>query len=75
LASSKDQGWATFRRSLLLALSNPKGLLIFSALLLQFIQPQASLISQYLTLSLVTALIDIAAMGITLPAAITPCAC
>ncbi len=63
-AISRDQGWAAFRRSLLVALSNPKGLLFFSAFLPQFIQPQISLISQYLTLALVTALIDIAAMGI-----------
>ncbi|WP_287881581.1 LysE family translocator [Aquitalea sp.] len=66
-ASTRDnnngQGRAAFRRSLLIALSNPKGLLFFSAFLPQFIQPQASLAGQYATLALVTALIDIVAMS------------
>jgi homoserine/homoserine lactone efflux protein len=52
-----------FRRSLLVALSNPKGLLFFSAFLPQFIdttQPQAP---QYLLLALVTAVLDLAVMA------------
>ena len=61
---NKGLGRAAFRRSLLVALSNPKGLLFFSAFLPQFIQPQASLTGQYATLALVTALIDIVAMSV-----------
>lgn len=52
-----------FRRSLFVALSNPKGLLFFSAFLPQFIatsQPQAP---QYLVLALSTAAMDVAVMG------------
>ncbi len=52
-----------FRRSLLIALSNPKGLLFFSAFLPQFIitsQPQAP---QYLLLASVTAAMDVVVMG------------
>ncbi len=52
-----------FRRSLLIALSNPKGLLFFSAFLPQFIitsQPQAP---QYLLLASVTAALDVVVMG------------
>ncbi|MBN3815371.1 LysE family translocator [Paraburkholderia sp. Se-20369] len=57
-------GWSAFRRSLLVALSNPKGLLFFSAFLPQFIQPQADVTPQYITLAIVTALIDIALMSV-----------
>lgn len=52
-----------FVRSLLVALSNPKGLLFFSAFLPQFIdttQPQAP---QYAVLALLTATLDIAVMA------------
>lgn len=52
-----------FRRGLLVALSNPKGLLFFSAFLPQFIdtsQPQAP---QYLLLGLVTAAMDALVMA------------
>lgn len=52
-----------FARSLAVALSNPKGLLFFSAFLPQFInvnQPQAS---QYLQLALLTAAIDITVLA------------
>jgi threonine/homoserine/homoserine lactone efflux protein len=47
-----------FRRSLLVALGNPKGLLFFSALLPQFIEPTAPLAAQYATLGLIFVLID-----------------
>jgi homoserine/homoserine lactone efflux protein len=53
-----------FRRSLLVALSNPKGLLFFSAFLPQFIatsQPQAP---QYVMLALATAAIDVVVMAL-----------
>ncbi|WP_211214740.1 LysE family translocator [Chitiniphilus shinanonensis] len=52
-----------FTRSLLVALSNPKGLLFFSAFLPQFIDTAAPQAAQYLTLALATALLDVAVMG------------
>ncbi|KWO78572.1 lysine transporter LysE [Burkholderia ubonensis] len=55
-------GWSAFRRSLLVALSNPKGLLFFSAFLPQFIHARAAVAPQYVTLAITTALIDIALM-------------
>lgn len=54
---------AAFRRSLGVALSNPKGLLFFSAFLPQFIdtsQPQAA---QYAILALASAVLDALVMG------------
>jgi threonine/homoserine/homoserine lactone efflux protein len=52
-----------FRRSLLVSLSNPKGLLFFSAFLPQFIsttQPQAP---QYMLLAIATAALDVVVMA------------
>ncbi len=64
-ASEKPlSGRAAFLRSLLVALSNPKGLLFFSAFLPQFIRPEGAIAAQYITLALITALIDIALMSI-----------
>lgn len=57
-------GRAAFLRSLLVALSNPKALLFFSAFLPQFIRPESPIAIQYITLALVTALIDIALMSV-----------
>lgn len=57
-------GRAAFMRSLLVALSNPKGLLFFSAFLPQFVQPAGAIAPQYVTLAVVTALIDIALMSV-----------
>lgn len=51
-----------FRRSLLVALGNPKGLLFFSALLPQFVDPMAPQAAQYLMLGGVFVLIDAAVM-------------
>lgn len=51
-----------FRRSLLVALGNPKGLLFFSALLPQFVDPTAPQVAQYMTLGVVFVLIDGAVM-------------
>lgn len=59
-----NDGWSAFRRSLLVALSNPKGLLFFSAFLPQFIQARADVTPQYITLAILTALIDIALMSV-----------
>jgi threonine/homoserine/homoserine lactone efflux protein len=55
-------GAAMFRRSLLVALTNPKGLLFFSALLPQFIDPAAPQTAQYAMLGLVFVLADGAVM-------------
>ena len=53
-----------FRRSLLVALSNPKGLLFFSAFLPQFIDPHAAQWPQYATLGVATAALDLAVMAV-----------
>ncbi len=63
-ATAPLSGRAAFLRSLLVALSNPKGLLFFSAFLPQFIRPEGALAAQYITLALVTALIDVALMSV-----------
>ncbi|WAI84915.1 MULTISPECIES: LysE family translocator [Achromobacter] len=57
-------GRSAFLRSLLVALSNPKGLLFFSAFLPQFIQTGFSVATQYITFALLTAIIDIALMSL-----------
>jgi len=57
-ANEARDGLSAFKRSLLVALSNPKGLLFFSAFLPQFIQPETSVAAQYATLAAVTAAID-----------------
>lgn len=54
---------AIFRKSLLVAVSNPKGYLFFAAFLPQFVDPSAPLIGQYLVLALVFVAVDIAAMA------------
>lgn len=61
-AASAASNSALFRRSLLVALGNPKGLLFFSALLPQFIEPGAPQAAQYAMLGLVFVLIDGALM-------------
>ncbi len=53
---------AVFLKSLLVALSNPKGLLFFSALLPQFINPTTQQGSQYLALACTFAAIDAVVM-------------
>ncbi|MCX5545561.1 LysE family transporter [Paraburkholderia sp. CNPSo 3076] len=45
-------GWSLFRLGLLSSATNPKGLLFFSALLPQFIDPQRNLVSQYAAVAL-----------------------
>ncbi len=57
-APRAGDGRAAFLRSLLVALSNPKGLLFHSAFLPQFVNPNAPVATQYITLALVTAVID-----------------
>lgn len=51
-----------FLKSFLVAVTNPKGYLFFSAFLPQFIDPAASQLQQYLVLALVFAGIDLAVM-------------
>jgi homoserine/homoserine lactone efflux protein len=63
LGNSSSTAARAFSRSLFVSLSNPKGLLFFFAFLPQFIdiaKPQAS---QYLSLALLTAAIDIVVMA------------
>ncbi|RQQ49441.1 LysE family translocator [Burkholderia stagnalis] len=48
----------------MVALSHPKGLLFFSAFLPPFIQARADVTPQYVTLAILTALIDIALMSV-----------
>lgn len=57
-------GKTAFLRSLMVGLSNPKGLLFFSAFLPQFIRPQEPVATQYLILALVSAAIDCIMMTI-----------
>lgn len=57
-------GKTAFLRSLMVGLSNPKGLLFFSAFLPQFIRPQEPVATQYLILALVSAIIDCIMMTI-----------
>ncbi|CAB3763062.1 lysine transporter LysE [Burkholderia sp. MSh2] len=63
-ADGARNGRAAFKRSLLVALSNPKGLLFFSAFLPQFIRPEANVAAQYATLAVLTAAIDIVLMAL-----------
>ena len=59
---SNPSGRTAFFRSFLVALSNPKGLLFFSAFLPQFIDISAPVAPQYLVLALLTAAMDIVVM-------------
>lgn len=61
-AASEDGSATLLRRSLLVALGNPKGLLFFCALLPQFIDPAAPQAAQYVALGQVFVLIDGAVM-------------
>jgi len=53
-------GWSLFRQGALSALTNPKGLLFFTAFLPQFIDPARSLLVQFLIMSGTFAVIEIA---------------
>lgn len=57
-------GRSAFLRALLVGLSNPKGLLFFSAFLPQFIRPGEPVAQQYLALALTSAAIDCVMMTI-----------
>jgi len=57
-------GRSAFVRALLVGLSNPKGLLFFSAFLPQFIRPDEPVVQQYLILAISSAAIDCVMMSI-----------
>ncbi len=63
-ADKRDRGEAfpIFRKSFLVAVTNPKGYLFFTAFLPQFIDVTAPLLSQYLVLALVFIAVDVAVM-------------
>ena len=53
-----------FRKSFLVAVTNPKGYLFFAAFLPQFVDMTEPLVGQYVTLAVVFVLIDVAVMAI-----------
>ncbi|MCY1271924.1 Homoserine/homoserine lactone efflux protein [compost metagenome] len=57
-------GRSAFLRALIVGLSNPKGLLFYSAFLPQFIQPTEPVAPQYAILALTSALVDCAMMSL-----------
>jgi threonine/homoserine/homoserine lactone efflux protein len=61
---STASGRSAFMRSLFVGLSNPKGLLFFSAFLPQFVRPDEPVTQQYIVLALVSAAIDCVMMAI-----------
>jgi len=62
LGSERPSVRAVFLRSFLVAVTNPKGYLFFSAFLPQFIAPDQPQLAQYLLLAVVFAAIDFAVM-------------
>ncbi|WP_374420008.1 LysE family translocator [Chromobacterium sp.] len=68
LAASEQGGEASgrgaFLRSLVVGLSNPKGLLFFTAFLPQFIRQEQPVVTQYMILAVVTACVDCTMMFI-----------
>lgn len=52
--------WSLFREGLLTAATNPKGLLFFSALIPQFIDPDRSLLVQFAVIAVTYALTEFA---------------
>jgi len=63
IGNSSSTATKAFSRSLLVSLSNPKGLLFFSAFLPQFINTAEPQAIQYLILALLTAALDIVVMA------------
>ncbi|WP_025129122.1 LysE family translocator [Pseudomonas sp. PH1b] len=57
-------GRSAFMRALFVGLSNPKGVLFFSAFLPQFIQPAEPVAEQYVILAVTSALIDCLMMSL-----------
>ena len=59
-AAAPRGGWSLFRQGALSALTNPKGILFFAAFLPQFIDPDRSLVIQFLIMAGTFAAIEIA---------------
>ncbi|WBG62131.1 LysE family translocator [Pseudomonas citronellolis] len=57
---SRSSGWSLFRQGLLSAISNPKALLLFTAFITPFIDPQRNLMLQAGVLALTYALVEFA---------------
>ena len=64
VGGASASGWSAFRRALLVGLSNPKGLLFFSAFVPQFVRPEQPVAEQYLVLAVVSALVDCLMMSL-----------
>lgn len=64
VGGASASGWSAFRRALLVGLSNPKGLLFFSAFVPQFVRPEQPVAEQYLILAVVSALVDCLMMSL-----------
>ncbi|QJI29511.1 LysE family translocator [Pseudomonas sp. ADAK18] len=62
--TSTASGRSAFLRALFVGLSNPKGLIFFSAFLPQFIQPAEPVAQQYLILAVISVLIDCVMMSV-----------
>ena len=64
--SAKDRrtNATIFSKSLLVAVTNPKGYLFFAAFLPQFLAPASPLLLQYLTLAAVFIAVDVAVMAV-----------
>lgn len=60
--SGNGQPKSIFRKSLLVAVTNPKGYLFFTAFLPQFVEPAAPLAMQYVTLAAIFIAIDVTVM-------------
>jgi homoserine/homoserine lactone efflux protein len=58
LSTSASQSYRLFLKCLLVALTNPKGYLFFSAILPQFVDPQTPQLPQYVLLALTFTAID-----------------
>src|SRR5688500_7390277 len=58
LSTDTSHSYRLFLKCLLVALTNPKGYLFFSAILPQFVNPQAPQLSQYVLLALTFTAID-----------------
>lgn len=57
-AEPARSGWSLFRQGALSAVTNPKGILFFAAFLPQFIDPQRSLLLQFLVMAGTFALVE-----------------
>lgn len=63
-STALHQRSALFRKSFLVAVTNPKGYLFFTAFLPQFLDPSTPLFAQYATLAVIFVSVDIAAMAL-----------